>query len=115
MAVGKCVPGQIVVGVDYVADVGLFDRPEEPRDSSHKEGDSSRKDVDSLHKPGDSSHKKTLLQETACRRQQRTSECLQAAEAAFPVAKVDLARIRAYLKALAADAGDFFDYLKASL
>lgn len=42
-------------------------------------------------------------------------ECLQAAEAAFPAAKVDLARIRAYLKALAADAGDFFDYLKASL
>ena len=98
MAVGKRVPGQIVVGVDYVADVGLFDRPEEPRDSSHK---------------------KTLLHielsETACRRQQRTSECLQAAEAAFPAAKVDLARIRAYLKALAADAGDFFDYLKASL
>ena len=107
------------MGVDYVADVGLFDRPEEPRDSSHKEGDSSRKDVDSLHKPGDSSHKKTLLHielsETACRRQQRTSEGLQAAEAAFPAAKVDLARIRAYLKALAADAGDFFDYLKASL
>jgi hypothetical protein len=42
-------------------------------------------------------------------------ECLQAAEAAFPAAKVDLARIRAYLNALAADAGDFFDYLKASL
>ena len=42
-------------------------------------------------------------------------ECLQAAEAAFPAAKVDLARIRAYLKALAADAGDFFAYLKASL
>jgi hypothetical protein len=30
-------------------------------------------------------------------------------------AKVDLARIRAYLNALATDAGDFFDYLKASL
>jgi hypothetical protein len=42
-------------------------------------------------------------------------DCLLAAEAAFPAAKVDLARIRAYLNALAADAGDFFDYLKASL
>ena len=42
-------------------------------------------------------------------------ECLQAAEAAFPAAKVDLARIRAYLTALESDAGDFFDYLKASL
>ena len=42
-------------------------------------------------------------------------ECLQAAEAAFPAAKVDLARIRAYLTALATDAGDFFDYLKVSL
>ena len=60
MAVGKRVPGQIVVGVEYVADVSLFDRPEERRDSSHKEGDSSRKPVDSSHKDGDSSHKKTL-------------------------------------------------------
>jgi hypothetical protein len=42
-------------------------------------------------------------------------DCLLAAEAAFPAAKVDLARIRAYLNALATDAGDFFDYLKASL
>lgn len=42
-------------------------------------------------------------------------ECLQAAETAFPAAKVDLARIRAYLTTLAADAGDFFDYLKVSL
>lgn len=42
-------------------------------------------------------------------------ECLQAAEAAFPAAKVDLARIRAYLTALATNAADFFDYLKASL
>ena len=31
------------------------------------------------------------------------SECRQAAEAAFPAAKVDLVRIRAYLKALAAE------------
>jgi hypothetical protein len=83
------------------------------------DGDSSHKDGDSSHKDGDSSHKKTLLHielsETACRRQQRTSECRQAAEAAFPAAKVDLARIRAYLKAPGADAGDFFDCLKAPL
>ena len=76
-------------------------------------------DGDSSHKDEDSSHKKTLLHielsETACRRQQRTSECRQAAEAAFPAAKVDLARIRAYLKAPGADAGDFFDCLKAPL
>jgi hypothetical protein len=105
VAVGKRVPGQIVVGVEYVASVGLFDRPEESRDSSHKDEDSS--------------HKKTLLHielsEPACRRQQRTSECRQAAEAAFPTAKVDLVRIRAYLKAPGADAGDFFDCLKAAL
>ena len=31
------------------------------------------------------------------------------------VASLDLARIRAYLRALATDAGDFFDYLKVSL
>ena len=43
------------------------------------------------------------------------SERRQAAEAAFPAAKVDLTRIRAYLKALVAEAGDFFDYLKAPL
>ena len=42
-------------------------------------------------------------------------ECRRAAEAAFPAAKVDLARIRTYLSSLAADAGDFFDYLKVSL
>jgi hypothetical protein len=42
-------------------------------------------------------------------------ECQQAAEVSFPAAKVDLARIRAYLTALATDAGDFFEYLKASL
>lgn len=42
-------------------------------------------------------------------------ECRVAAERAFPAAAVDLARIRAYLSALATDAGDFFDYLKASL
>jgi len=76
-------------------------------------------DGDSSHKDGDSSHKKTLLHielsETACRRHQRTSECRQAAEAAFPAAKVDLVRIRAYLKAPGADAGDFFDCLKAPL
>lgn len=42
-------------------------------------------------------------------------ECRQAAEAAFPAAAVDLARIRAYLSALATDAEDFFNYLRASL
>ena len=77
------------------------------------------KDGDSSHKDEDSSHKKTLLHielsEPACRREQRTSECRQAAEAAFPAAKVDWARIRAYLKAPGADAGNFFDCLKAPL
>ncbi|WP_395741165.1 HipA family kinase [Prosthecobacter sp.] len=42
-------------------------------------------------------------------------ECHQSAVAAFSSSKVDLARIRAYLSTLAANAGDFFDYLKASL
>lgn len=42
-------------------------------------------------------------------------ECQKAAGAAFPAAKVDLARIRAYLAALSTDAGDFFDYLHTSL
>ena len=41
--------------------------------------------------------------------------CQRAVEAAFPAAKVDLARVRAYLSALATNAGDFFDYLKMSL
>lgn len=41
--------------------------------------------------------------------------CQKAAEAAFPAATVDLARIRAYLSILAAEAGDFFDHLRASL
>ena len=41
--------------------------------------------------------------------------CLRTAEVAFPTAKVDLERIRVYLSALAAEAGDFFDHLKASL
>lgn len=42
-------------------------------------------------------------------------ECQKAAEVAFPAAKVDLDRIRAYLSTLANDPGDYFDYLKASL
>jgi hypothetical protein len=43
------------------------------------------------------------------------NECRLAAEANFPTAKVDLLRIQAYLSALAADAGDFFEFLSASL
>lgn len=42
-------------------------------------------------------------------------ECQQAAEAAFPLSQVDLYQIRAYVRALANDARDFFDYLKVSL
>lgn len=42
-------------------------------------------------------------------------EFQKTAESAFPAAKVDLVRIRAYLSSLVTDAGDFFDYLKASL
>ena len=42
-------------------------------------------------------------------------QCHQAATAAFPASKVDLDQIRAYLSTLAADAGDFIEYLKASL
>ena len=42
---------------EHAPQPSLFDRPEEPRDSSHKTGDSSRKDEDSSRKDGDSSHK----------------------------------------------------------
>ena len=44
-----------------------------------------------------------------------SDEFQKTAESAFPAAKVDLVRIRAYLSSLVTDAGDFFDYLKASL